>query len=449
MPVSVVIASLGRSPGLDAALDSVLASLGRLGDGAELVLSLNGPAARENGGPRIRHPMLRVVRAPLTGAAHARNEGMVAAVHPVVLFTDDDCLVSESWALDHLTALRRSPASAAPATVAHRGPITRYLDYKRIFIAPPLDAGTCRYFVTANCGVNRDLLRRPPCFDEENFNNAAEDAALGYGIVEDGDHIRWLADVPPVVHALADRPSELIERSFRYGAGNATLVDVHGRWQESSPSTLEWLTSILAGEWSDYRRFTELADQDLRASFTDLNIVETAVWLAGYLTRTQEALDRTAFAIDRAGLDAAMSRLLAAQTLVTSIPTAAGGGDRYPLFAKALRAVCVPTGDQAAADAVRAHLHTHRRRVEAERARVRRVSLDIWSEWAECAGIGTHGADLDLTGFEAALRRGGVSLADALSELERVVDLPPAGSQPQPVLYRRGSTREHVEEWTP
>lgn len=436
MSVSVVVASRGTGDGVEDCLVTVLRSLAELDDpAAELVLALNGPAAQTGTGPRLRHPQLRVIRTPRTGAAHARNEALEVAANPVVLFTDDDCEVPPGWAGDHLAVLRHVPGSAAPIEVPHRGPITHYLDYKRIFIAPPLTADTCRYFVTANCGINRKLVRRPPRFDEADFNNAAEDAALGYRIVEDGQEIRWLGEAMPVRHKLTERSGELLERSWRYGEGNATLVDVHGRWQESSPWTVEWLTSILAGEWHDHRRFIEIPDLELRRAFTSFNIVETVFWLLGYLTRMQARLNLEVFAVDRERLLASLGAIVASAGVgqagsgSTGVPDDVG----YTRIAELLRDAVHPTGDAAAEAAMREHLHRHRDAMEREQARIRLASLDTWAIVRDEVMVTAGGDGLDLPRLELALRPVGVVLSDALSELEKIPGALGLPAQAEPI----------------
>lgn len=149
MSVSVIVPSRGTSDGLEFSVTSILAAVDLLGDElAELIVVFNGPMA-DVAALDVRHPRLRVLAEPRAGAAHARNVGMSVASNATVLFTDDDCIVPPTWCRDHLSVLKGSPTTAAPVHVPHRGPITRYLDYKRIFAAPPLSAHTCRYFVTA------------------------------------------------------------------------------------------------------------------------------------------------------------------------------------------------------------------------------------------------------------------------------------------------------------
>lgn len=429
MSVSVIVPSRGTADGLMASVASILGALTELGDqSAELIVVLNGPGAHK-ATLEVRHAALRVVCEPRAGAAHARNLGMTIAANPVVLFTDDDCLVPVTWCHDHLSALQRSPATAAPVHVPHRGPITRYLDYKRTFVAPPLSNHTCRYFVTANCGINRTLLPGMPHFDDTQFNNAAEDAALGYQIVERGGIIQWLSAVPPVVHALTEQPSELLERSYRYGVGNAKIVDVHGRWQESSPYTDDWLLSILKEEWRDYRRFPEIMSEAARRLFTDFNIIEAAVWLIGYLSQTQQALDIEVFTIDWTQLESDLSEFLKTTVATTLVPDLESvwelelprvasqnpyPDDDYPEIAALLRRSIAPTDDQEATSVLRVHLRTYHGQVDQEQVRIKQASIHAWS--AVC----NRGTSVTLMDLEAALRAHGVTLADGLSKLEKV-----------------------------
>jgi glycosyltransferase involved in cell wall biosynthesis len=429
MPVSVIIPSRGTAAGLTAAVTSTLAAVDLLDDeSSELIVVLNGPAA-DRAVLDVDHDRLRVIREPRAGAAHARNIGMSLAGNPMALFTDDDCIVPASWCRDHSSVLGHVPATAAPVHVPHHGPITRYLDYKRIFAAPPLDTHTCRYFVTANCGINRTLLPWTPHFDDTQFNNAAEDAALGYQIVERGGVIQWLSDVPPVVHALREHPDELLERSLRYGVGNAKIVDAHARWQESCPYTDDWLLSILKEEWHDYRRFPEFTSSAPRQLFTDFNIIEAVAWLAGYLGQTQRTLGTEAFVIDHAQLESDLSEFLQALLDRTSVPDAETTWeprisaitrpvpetqDDYPQIAALLRRSIIPTGDENASQYLRVHLRTYQKRVDQEQNRIKQASIRAWTSLP-------HEEDgVTLSDLEIALRTNGVTVADGLSEVEKV-----------------------------
>jgi glycosyltransferase involved in cell wall biosynthesis len=429
MSVSVIVPSRGTADGLTASVTSILEAIGFLHDeSSELIVVLNGPAA-EHARLDVRHPRLRVITEPQAGAAHARNVGMGIASNDVILFTDDDCVVPATWCSDHLSTLRSSPATAAPVHVPHQGPITRYLDYKRIFAAPPLSTHTCRYFVTANCGINRALLPSTPHFDDTQFNNAAEDAALGYQIVEHSGVIQWLGGVSPVIHALDESPHQLLERTFRYGIGNAKLVDSHGRWQESSPYTDDWLLSILKEEWRDYRRFPEFTSTTPRRLFTAFNIIEAVAWLAGYLGQTQAALGIEAFTIDQPRLESDLSEFLLTLIARTPIPDldavweldvpriatlGSHAEDDYPVIAELLRQSITPTVDEQTARDLQAHLRLYQGQVDQEQERIKQASIHAWSSVAHVGG------DLTLSDLEEALRAHGVTLADGLSELEKV-----------------------------
>lgn len=429
MSFSVIVPSRGTSETLMDTIASIVRAIEFVDEpGAELIVVLNGPTSTD-ATVEASNQCVRVLREPLPGAARARNIGMEVAGNDIFLFTDDDCVVPWSWCRDHLAALRHSSATAAPVQVPHLGPITRYLDYKRSFTAPPLDTRTCRYFVTANCGLNRSKMSWIPEFDGAQFNNAAEDAALGYQIVERGGDINWLADARPVVHQLSEEPEELLERTFRYGVGNAKIVTTHRRWQESSPYADDWLRSILSEDWIDYRKFPEFISGFARRIFTALNIVEATAWLVGYIDQTQRDLMLDVFSIDRLGLEADLQEFLKGLLIHVEIPdidekwemqpklltTSSRPADDYKEIAKLLRRSIALRGDAEASRLLKAHLRTYEQQVEHEQLRIRTASMHAWQSLISSGSIITESS------LESELRAHGATFADGMTELEKAL----------------------------
>src|SRR5204863_557746 len=102
--VSVVIATLGTSPYLEAAVESVLNE-----EPAEVIVVVNG-------GAETNVPRGRVIRRPEPGRSAARNEGVAAAMTPYVAFLDDDDL-----ALPGRLARQRDPLARDPGAVLSFG----------------------------------------------------------------------------------------------------------------------------------------------------------------------------------------------------------------------------------------------------------------------------------------------------------------------------------------
>ncbi len=93
---SVIICTIGRSPGLERTLISALA---QDWPDLEIVLVDNAPGrgntlavAADLDDPRIRH-----VAEPRPGLSRARNTGIETACGDVLIFTDDDCTAEPGW----------------------------------------------------------------------------------------------------------------------------------------------------------------------------------------------------------------------------------------------------------------------------------------------------------------------------------------------------------------
>ncbi|WP_062217588.1 glycosyltransferase [Streptomyces sp. NBRC 109706] len=94
--ISVVLATLGRTPLLPRAVAALLDQEGPLG---ELIVVDNDP---EGGGvarllAEVVDPRLRVVPEPRRGASRARSTGLRHVRSPLVAFTDDDALPDPDW----------------------------------------------------------------------------------------------------------------------------------------------------------------------------------------------------------------------------------------------------------------------------------------------------------------------------------------------------------------
>src|SRR6185436_12009440 len=98
MSVSVVVPSTLTNPACGRALDSVVRAVAAVDDGEVLVVA-NGAGPRRCP-PALAQPSVRVLECSRTGPSAARNAGLAAARHSVVLFTDDDCVVPPTWCTD-------------------------------------------------------------------------------------------------------------------------------------------------------------------------------------------------------------------------------------------------------------------------------------------------------------------------------------------------------------
>ncbi|MGH3449490.1 MAG: glycosyltransferase family 2 protein [Haloechinothrix sp.] len=303
MTVSVIIPTLLASGAVDEPLRSVVRSATALG-GAEILVVANGPQDHWLG-PVLDEPGVRLLCCTEAGPAAARNMGMAQARHRTVLFTDDDCIVPPTWCKDLLRGLASvaTAAVAAPVGVRPDGPTTAFLDYQRIFDAPPLDASTVRYLITANCAVDR--TRITATFDSELFRFVgAEDAEFGYQIRDSGGDIAWLGGTPRVLQKLPEAITQVTDRFHRYGRGGALLYQRRGRCRESVPGAIGWFADLARGQADDRRQFREFHDPRVRAIMISIELIATACWLVGYLQEMGTLLQHEVIELDRAGLDA-------------------------------------------------------------------------------------------------------------------------------------------------
>jgi cellulose synthase/poly-beta-1,6-N-acetylglucosamine synthase-like glycosyltransferase len=104
-PVSVVVCTLGRQPGLRGTVEAVLAQTHA---DLDVLVVDNDPGSGRTAGllAGVPDPRLRVVPEPVRGLSVARNTGLRAARGGLVAYTDDDALPDPTWVAELVAVIR-------------------------------------------------------------------------------------------------------------------------------------------------------------------------------------------------------------------------------------------------------------------------------------------------------------------------------------------------------
>ncbi|MGI5472956.1 glycosyltransferase [Streptomyces sp. CA-132043] len=320
MSVTVAIPTTLERPTVRATVESALAAATSCGPHAEVLVVVNGTPPSPDPLAHLGSPQVRVVRLARRSAPAARNAALSAALHDTVLFTDDDCRLPTAWCTDLATALVApgEVAVAAPVRAEGPGPLLAYMNYQRLFDAPPDGAGGAGYLVTANCGVRRDRLPLGMRFDDANFNNAAEDADFGIRLRAAGRTIRWLAGAPPVAHRLSGAVGEVSRRWLRYGRAHVRLYTRKRHPGTALGGVRRWYAAMCDEPERIHRCFSELADPALREAFTAYDLILGASFLIGYLEELGNEWGRPLITVDHDKLTAGWERAAMSQEALVS-----------------------------------------------------------------------------------------------------------------------------------
>jgi GT2 family glycosyltransferase len=229
--VSIVIPTRQRAEMLQEAVTSILA-----GDSlpAELIIADQSSEAPTMPAPGGQVEMIHLHLSSV-GVSRARNAGIRAASHEVLVFTDDDVLVERDWLRRLTEALQAAPARQGavtgrvlPADADGHVPSLTYWTEPQVFSG--------RLFADVlfsnNMAIRREALERVGSFDERlgagsKFPNA-EDNDLGYRLLEAGYEIAF---VPKAVlyHRGARHGRDLAALDWAYGKGQGAFYAKHMR----------------------------------------------------------------------------------------------------------------------------------------------------------------------------------------------------------------------------
>jgi GT2 family glycosyltransferase len=233
LPVTIVIPTRDRPQLLCDAVQSILEG-DRLP--AELIVADQSRGSRP-ALPASEH--VDVVRLELSsvGLSRARNAGIAAASHDVLVFTDDDVLVERDWLRRLVEALLAEQGRAAvtgtvrPVEAEGFVPSGTYRTRPETFsgrlFADPLFSG--------NMAIRRKAFEEIGLFDERLGAGSdfpgAEDNDFGYRLLEAGYEIAFAPG--PVVHHLGVRRGRrLAALDWGYGRGQGAFYAKHMSWSD-------------------------------------------------------------------------------------------------------------------------------------------------------------------------------------------------------------------------
>lgn len=237
---SVVIPSRGRPERLLGAVQSIL-------DGDEvpaeiIVVDQSDTANAFLAALTTRRPCKLVYRwSPSTGVSRARNAGIVAASHDIVVFTDDDVVVTAEWFGTLVRALTR----AGPRTVV-TGRVLPDPDQAPDGFVPSLreDVDPAVYtglidrdvLYSGNMALFRCAIGEVGAFDERLGPGApfksAEDNDLGFRLLEAGYQIEYVPEAA-LYHLAWRQQRDVLPLYWGYAFGQGAFYAKHanGRGQ--------------------------------------------------------------------------------------------------------------------------------------------------------------------------------------------------------------------------
>ena len=187
-----------------------------------------------------RNCELRHIYAESRGLSRARNEAIGLAQHPIVMFTDDDVLVTSGW----LDGLLDPLAETGPRTVV-TGRVLPAAEEGGASFVPTLKGGwapasysgriTVDPLVTFNMALYRSAYLEVGGFDEELGPGtrfpAGEDNEFAHRLLSAGFSIVYLPDAI-VYHRAWRQAREYVPLRWRYGRGQGAFFAKHLRLQD-------------------------------------------------------------------------------------------------------------------------------------------------------------------------------------------------------------------------
>lgn len=172
---------------------------------------------------------IRLLTCNQIGPASARNLGLKHSTGNWIVFTDSDCIPTESFLTGYKSALNGAVGYAGNIQALGNDNLSKYYQVQGILIPPPVkdELGISRpyYLITANTLIWKPALELIGGFDEHIPIAAGEDIDLGFRLQEIGE--LSYATRSLVYHDFGAGYISFIQRFFRYGQGNRLVALKH------------------------------------------------------------------------------------------------------------------------------------------------------------------------------------------------------------------------------
>ena len=199
---------------------------------AELLVVDNGSTDDTAGvveNAALGNMQVRYLFEPGKGLSRARNAGLGGARGELILFTDDDVMPAQDWAMEMMLPLLEGACDAVTGKITLDPNLTRHwlTSAHRWWLASSEDARPhegFRELIGANMGFRRSVFERVPAFDTElgaGTSGFSDDTLFGWQLVEAGfpDWLRCVGERLLTTHAC---------RGFGGLNGSAPRADVDG-----------------------------------------------------------------------------------------------------------------------------------------------------------------------------------------------------------------------------
>jgi glycosyltransferase involved in cell wall biosynthesis len=166
------------------------------------------------------------------GPGKSRNIAVHNSIGDILLFTDDDCLITENWIREMVQGLingQQGGLGGCGGAVKANGSdiFSRYYDFHHILEPRPHDRENPKripYLVTANCGVWRYAFMRAGGFDERIPTAGGEDAAFSMRMAKMGYYFEFIPKAE-IIHRYRVGLGDFCKTFYRYGLGGRYVVD--------------------------------------------------------------------------------------------------------------------------------------------------------------------------------------------------------------------------------
>ncbi len=198
--ISVVIPTYNGASTLTATVDSLFKQSISLSDYEVIAINNNSTDSTEEVLKTLKqkYPEFKYFFQPIQGVAPTRNKGAQLAKADIILFLDDDMIVSKELLAQHIKSREKHFGTVLGYFETDwKQKKDKFLDFleesghQNVFNFKDGDIVSYKYFYTGNISVQREYFEKVGGFDENFPGPGVEDIDLGYRMYCYGDRIMF------------------------------------------------------------------------------------------------------------------------------------------------------------------------------------------------------------------------------------------------------------------